>query len=315
VLLLLVAMAASLTVGSRPGTCSLCHSEISQASASSPHKAVSCYDCHVESAWDLPRQKLSEVFVMYRRAIVGGRPAGPVRQTARGACLDCHSDVEGSVSTGAYIRINHAACAQQASCDGCHTASAHGSTGRWLTGPVMGTCLSCHESKGISVDCGLCHLEPGKASLNSRAPWRVTHGPDWEKTHGLGDPSSCETCHEPSDYDSTGFCKECHKVDVPHPPDFGGSHGETATANREACHTCHDEESMCQGCHQIEMPHPADFTREHTDVAQGEQDQRCLRCHVEGDCLECHLNHIHPGGGKGVPVPWDTTNEGLRPTS
>ncbi len=314
-LLLVLALAASVTVGSRSGTCSRCHQGVAAAQGDTSHASIDCYECHVDGAWDLPRQKLAEVFLMYPRAVVGAGLTGPARQISRPPCLGCHPEIENTVSTGEYVRVDHANCAPQASCDRCHASTAHGSAVRWATGPVMDRCVGCHEAEGISTACDVCHLAGREARLNGRGPWQVTHGPDRERTHGMGDLSTCDACHPASTFDTTGFCAGCHGIDVPHTADFGGEHGRLAIADIDSCRTCHNQETLCDACHQMDMPHPAEFTAQHSRIATGDQDARCLRCHVSTDCAQCHTSHLHPGGSAGVPVPWRSTSEDRRPAA
>jgi hypothetical protein len=135
------------------------------------------------------------------------------------------------------------------------------------------------------------------------------HGANWKTTHGLGDQKSCATCH-PANY-----CQRCHKVPIPHPVDFGKTHGQIAMANNGACKVCHKSSKVfCDACHGgTVMPHPKGFTSLHTKVASSTKDPTCIRCHVDTDCEDCHRLHVHPGGSTGVPVPWTSTPEKLRP--
>jgi len=293
--------------GSQPRACTLCHGEQVDALKASAHATVNCYDCHLEEgAWGMLGQKAREIVWMYPAALVGKTPSGPVIMISRDRCADCHEATLESGTVGRPIRITHSECAPGASCDPCHAQTSHEGAVRWSTGVVMEECVECHKASKATTKCGSCHSEETSGELRARGPWQVTHGPGWRETHGMGNLPTCSTCHP------DGFCARCHGVDVPHPSDFGSTHGAIAEKDREACQTCHKDERLCDGCHQLEMPHPEEFVTGHREVAESTADARCFRCHVETDCDACHEMHVHPGGSKGVPVPWPLTDEGLR---
>ncbi|HET6351282.1 MAG TPA: hypothetical protein VFG89_04010 [Coriobacteriia bacterium] len=305
--LIVVVGLALVVLGSSPAVCATCHGAQAKALTMTVHKRIDCYACHLDTGWwSLAEQKGAEVFRMYPAAMMGRRPSGPVHQTAANRCLKCHQQVLSSMSSGTRIRLVHKQCAKDDSCDPCHVSTAHRKAVRWKTGAVMEACTSCHARKDVSVRCATCHVVTSNARGEYRSPWRVTHSKNWRRTHGMGDLYSCSICHE------QGFCAKCHGMDVPHSADFGGQHGAIALANPIACKRCHKGERLCVGCHQIEMPHPAGFAAKHKTIAEGTVDPRCFRCHVENDCDKCHEMHVHPGGSKGVPVPWTLTNPQFR---
>jgi len=163
----------------------------------------------------------------------------------------------------------------------------------------------CVNAVGVDLNTASAPLLARVSGLSGSVAKNVVQ---WRETHGMGDQDTCQTCH-PAD-----FCAKCHGVPVPHPIDFGASHGQAAIENPSACLTCHkSEETFCDTCHGTEMPHPADYIQAHVTIAQGDSDPRCIRCHVQSDCSACHALHTHPGGASGVPVPWTDTPEGRRP--
>ncbi len=302
VLALLVVVAVA---GSFPPACKLCHGVQAREVAATAHGATSCYQCHLgDGAWSLPGQKVSELAVMYPKALTGLGYRGPVVQTARTACLECHASVLKEPTASGGLRMNHATCAPGGSCDGCHAKVAHAKGARWSGEPTMEDCVACHTQQNASVECDTCHLETKERVVRARGPWQVTHGKDWQKTHGMGRTDSCATCH-PKD-----FCTKCHGVAVPHPAEFGATHGQLAVDDIDSCLQCHRSRRFCDACHGIAMPHPTGFLRGHAAQSRGTQDARCLRCHDPADCDNCHSNHVHPGGTKGVPVPWTYTGQG-----
>lgn len=282
---------ASVGVNSDAG-CALCHASQADALTQTAHAGVTCAACHAAS----PRQvsaRLDVVFRMVPRSITGVRLASAGRPIGRRACLDCHGAVlaEGKVMAGDGLRIEHAACADGALCAGCHSVSSHGTSTRVVRSAAMADCTGCHLTVGASTACDTCH-EGNMPSDRVRDPvWVRTHGPDWKELHGLGDLRTCAVCHAGTD------CEDCHGAGVPHPTDFGGTHGSYAIeSGTGGCLTCHESASWCANCHRVDMPHPDGFLQEHSGVAVGQEDPACTRCHPAEDCKTCHGFHVHPGG-------------------
>lgn len=299
----------SAIVGSIPNACSGCHRAHSRTLARSSHAKASCYDCHLDHGWwGLAEQKAVEFTRMYPAALLGRGLSGPVNATSRDACMRCHGSVLQRTVSANGLRVKHKSCANGPTCDGCHGEIAHGSAVRRHSRYEMEECVGCHERERGPKKCESCHVGERQKPRDIGGAWQVTHGPAWRKTHGMGDQRSCRTCH-PAD-----FCSTCHGVEIPHSADFGATHGDAARLDRKACMVCHKSaQAFCDECHTIEMPHPKDFLRRHSRLAEGEKDPVCRNCHVETDCDTCHRYHVHPGGGKGVPVPWSITPEELRP--
>jgi len=304
-------IAAITTIGSVPAACSACHTSQSSAMNETAHARLDCYSCHLTNgAWGFPESKSREFVRMYPAALMGRGLTQASATTARSSCLSCHEDILQQVTSGMWFRIDHRACAPAPTCDGCHARTAHGQSLRWQSGPVMGECVACHSERRVSIECDTCHTENERSrpTAAAKGPWQVTHGANWQQTHGLGDVESCGTCH-PNDY-----CVQCHGVAVPHPPDFGGTHGTLATAQPAVCVRCHQSRTdFCDACHTMEMPHPEGFLVAHSTLAENRTDDRCFRCHAATDCEACHAAHVHPGGGQGIPVPWSNTPERSRP--
>lgn len=298
-----VLFAAVVAAGSSPRACSACHGEIAKAQQASAHASTGCYRCHAPGIADKVAFKATELFVMYPAALTGGGLSGPVAETPRDGCLSCHRDVLDEVAPGnSGIRIDHAECAPGATCDSCHAPTAHGKQVRWARQPVMEDCTSCHKEQDASIECDTCHAGKLQTERLAAGPWQVTHGPDWEQVHGMGDLESCSTCH------AEDYCVKCHKVEVPHTKTFGSEHGAAAIADKKSCFDCHKSKAYCDSCHGIEMPHPAGFLERHSRVAVNVFDPACERCHAPEDCERCHKRHVHPGfareaAGLKPPVP------------
>lgn len=271
-------------------TCALCHSEHTAALDSTAHTHVSCYDCHVESAWKLPERKAAELFRMYPRALGGVRLDGPGQPLSRTGCTKCHDNGPAGTLESGGLRINHEACAgEPGRCGDCHGGVAHGDVVRWSRTPVMDDCLACHDEYGASLECDTCH--DGKLELQRLAsgPWQVTHGPNWQATHGMGNLGTCTACHEPAK------CVGCHNTEVPHPEAYLNTHGKDAVKPDAKCLDCHRTKGWCTSCHGVEMPHPNGFLPRHSEAAEGYNDPVCHACHAPADCRNCHVSHVHPG--------------------
>jgi len=38
------------------------------------------------------------------------------------------------------------------------------------------------------------------------------------------------------------------------------------------------------------------FTPIHASIVKQRGQAVCMRCHIEDDCTNCHIKHVHPGG-------------------
>lgn len=265
-----------------------------KALSQSSHAGSNCYACHAgASTGGWVGMKVREFTRMYPAALAGATVGGPSSTVERSRCLRCHAD-DMDLVTDVGVRIRHSTCAPTGSCDTCHSAVAHGAVTRWISEPSMEDCIACHRQSDAPTECDSCHADRAKKDRLASSPWAVTHGPDWQSTHGMGDLRSCDVCHKPSK------CASCHKIGLPHPPDFAGTHPQSAIAYRAACLQCHDVKRFCDQCHGVPMPHPSAFLKEHPKVVAGVDDLRCAKCHRVEDCVTCHVAHTHPGTTDGT---------------
>lgn len=273
--------------------CTRCHASQSSALARSPHKDVECATCHFSSRGSVP-SRFDVVARMLPNSLGHVRLEGPGRPVGSGACLQCHAKLlEGGVVSKNGLRIDHSQCAVSSACESCHGQSMHGSSMRLVRGPSMTECVACHVANKAPVECSTCHVGKLTTSLARDPDWARVHGPDWKTMHGTGDLRTCVSCH-PVD-----SCRSCHHIDFPHPANFGPTHGVLAeSVGTAACYSCHQGPAYCDGCHGVRMPHPAGFLQRHSKAATSVNDPKCLICHVLDDCVECHTNHVHPGGTK-----------------
>lgn len=292
-----LALVATIAAGSLPGACGSCHTmrPYAEGLEQTAHTGVGCYDCHLPAGdWDWPAFKMRELFSMYPASIVKAKLDGPATRTSRAMCLKCHKDVLEGVTDLNGLRIRHTTCAPANSCDGCHSAVGHGESTRWIAEPAMEDCIGCHRDENASTNCDMCHVGKTTAQRLTRGSWAITHGPEWQTTHGMGDLRTCDACHDDKK------CASCHGIKLPHPKDFGSTHPQAALEVPESCDTCHDRAAFCDACHGVPMPHPDDFLPKHSSLVTTTSDPTCIRCHKESDCNRCHVAHIHPGSTDGT---------------
>jgi len=286
-----VAVAAS---AARLPACASCHmkGEFATATEAGSHAAIPCASCHVPddvlSRTDYGLHVVSRTLVPFGGSV--GRGASGVPDSA---CLNCHSAVMESVSEANGLRIDHAKCSVGSQCTDCHSAVAHGEQVGWTRTYTMDECLHCHGQGDTVVKCDTCHENRRTKDRIVAGPWRVTHGPNWRKTHGMGDQFTCSACHP------QGYCTKCHGPGLPHGETFMIEHSNIAKTPEAKCTTCHGPE-FCTGCHGVQMPHPSKFTEEHSTIVKKDGEAVCRTCHSERDCSECHLLHVHPGGATGA---------------
>lgn len=270
--------------------CVSCHSDFAKARAKTAHASTRCLACHapgVSGRTGMAGQVLGR---MIPGTLLGRSLQGPAAEIPRKNCIACHSMLNRSVSSGSSgLRIRHMTCALDASCDTCHSTTAHGALIRWQRAPVMENCTACHAVQKAPLRCDVCHVGKSTQQRLTTGPWQVTHGANWKRTHGMGRLDSCVSCH-PADY-----CAHCHKVAVPHAANFGSQHGKAAIIDRSSCLLCHKTQVFCNACHGVEMPHPPGFFKSHSAVAKKVDGSVCHRCHTQETCDNCHVAHVHPG--------------------
>lgn len=271
--------------------CSSCHTEheFTSATMASSHASVECGSCHGANG---PVGRLNFAISHLGQMVTGSAETKrDVASVSNANCLSCHDQVIAQPVTASGINIDHALCAENTACTDCHSAVAHGEQTSWLRVYDMETCLSCH-AKQAATNCDLCHAGRRPANRIASGVFAVTHGPQWEKTHGMGDSATCSVCH------TAATCESCHGVGLPHDANFMKEHSTFATDDKAKCSSCHTER-FCSDCHGLAMPHPNKFVREHAQEARDDR-ELCNRCHVSSDCMTCHEKHVHPGGAIGA---------------
>jgi cytochrome c nitrite reductase small subunit len=269
-----------------PTVCVRCHEiEPSVASwRSSTHKGTDCMGCH-----DRPgvtghiATRLVALENLVRHARGGKLPTTAEPAVGNEGCIHCHKDQLQGVTESAAIRVRHADFVETGTrCTECHGEAGHGpALGR--TVPTMDKCVTCHDGSRAPSNCDTCHLSD-VATLGDIPS-------NYPKTQ-LDDPATCEGCH-PLD-----GCKECHRIDMPHPANFGDPalHAPLAAFEKkdEICLRCH-KITECATCHEgidVESgrwgPHGPEWKSGHqVNPPDGEW---CRGCHngAANMCLLCH---------------------------
>ncbi len=278
-----------------PAFCTVCHSGSAESLAESPHATTDCNTCHDRNGvLGIVESRLRVVSMVYRAPFVGvfGGAASDVMIDSDN-CVECHETLIPKTISRYGIRMNHRAPHVEGwTCTQCHRGASH--AGEVFSGASynMEMCLQCHSAGPQNLTtCTTCHDENGESRENRPiTPWAVTHGANWQSTHGMGDLNTCKTCHGPD------YCVACHNMQLPHQANFLGNHGATVLARETGdrdCTVCH-QGAACDNCHGIQMPHPADFVTEHQAASQ-ELGAVCERCHAPEQCNQCHTRHTHPG--------------------
>lgn len=271
--------------------CTSCHAmrPYADATAATPHRPTGCVGCH--STPGVFGMVVDGISLQRRaRGAVLGRPVQPAAWTGDSSCRSCHSDVEEQTVRGRNdISVRHRDF-YDTRCLECHSGTGHKLPKRVYAATLMEDCTGCHRVSYLNDEaCETCHASDWYAESSlTKTTWRITHGPQWEDTHGMGDLSRCSMCHPQS------YCVECHGTVIPHSSDWPSRHGRGLSYNaRTSCQKCHAE-SWCLACHGIEMPHASWFLRDHKEVAEQSGDELCLRCHDAAGCEGCHARAEHP---------------------
>lgn len=272
-----------------PGECVSCHTMASSEGdvVASAHAGVECASCHAGTTLtERVRFGYHQVYGM--RFPLVDLTDSVTSSVSDSACVSCHSGID-LVTESRGLRVMHDPCAEGSRCVSCHSPVAHPDAVSWPSTYAMERCLECHGAREASRSCETCHTGRIRQLIPSTGTFPITHGPNWESTHGMGEMSTCSTCH------AEDFCRPCHGPGVPHSNRFVSVHGPFAKSASAECLTCH-QESMCGDCHGYEMPHPVSFTEQHSTIVAEDGEAQCRYCHQPQDCITCHDMHVHPGG-------------------
>ncbi|MDR1413123.1 MAG: hypothetical protein LBJ07_04260 [Actinomycetes bacterium] len=303
--------------------CESCHQNQTTTQAEGAHRSLACKRCH-QAGGTIERLAMSQR-VMYGMVLQVIPLGDATVAVSNQVCESCHQSLVSDQQVEANgLRISHATCAKELQCVSCHGVTAHEVAAPWMKTISMEQCVRCHGQKQVfTAQCESCHIgsvtpqSPQVTTLSESASldrvssdeqtdqesaqvgvtsiFSMTHGADWKEKHGLGDTTTCASCHKTED------CRSCHGPLVPHDSYIIAQHGSAATAaGGNKCGTCHKDTKMCDSCHGLPMPHPKGFLKAHSSrIQQGALSRElCLNCHKETDCSNCHAGHAHPGGAR-----------------
>lgn len=210
-------------------------------------------------------------------------------------CPDCHSLLDAGIRGRDAIvpSFSHGFHLEQgAACADCHSVPTHTSDG--TRRPPMDKCFDCHSQEDTSApsgECSACHpdgfsLEPASHAEQDWLPVRdFMDAVQGEHTKASENDQECRFCHGPT------FCRDCHKMDMPHPSKWQENHAQTAQkVGGSACTFCHPDREACKACHHAGYEAGgAPWTEVHPTTAQNEGVEKCVGCHSTKTCAHCHV--------------------------
>jgi hypothetical protein len=291
--------------------CFSCHQEDYQEASEPNHVQAgfptTCELCHQPSHtdWEQARFVHSGAF-----PLVGAHAgqacrachANDVYKGTSPACYSCHrSDYEGTRDP------NHAAAGYPTACELCHRVS----DSSWDQGRDdhnvfvrVGThsiqpCAACHLNnvyRGTPRECYGCHNDN----------YAATRNPNHAAT---GFPTSCETCHRPTDgawtqgrFDhasafplvgihATQACAACHANNVYRgtPRDCYGCHSDNYAATKTPNHAAAGYSTSCETCHRAADTSWTKSSFNHASVFA------LVGTHATQACAACHVNNVYRG--------------------
>jgi hypothetical protein len=208
-------------------------------------------------------------------------------------CTSCHANVGGNVAV--YPDPTFCAVCHDGSVQPRVDYTPSPTNPRYVHDPDVAAdrCVTCHELDGPV----------------QRAVRPVSHDGAWESIHGreaAADPETCVTCHVRED------CLDCHRSGSAspaggyHETDFLSLHPASAYSRETSCADCHNNGAFCQTCHlgaglvtdgpTAKPFHDGTgvFVAGHGQAAR-QSLESCVSCHVETDCVRCHVS-INPHG-------------------
>lgn len=270
----------------------------------SKHKDVSCAECHQGD-----QSSVGYRFALVRdfyRSLAGAKSKSPdavrLQRPTRDACLKCHEEAW-SIDSAKLLRVPHPAHDRAADetrdCVKCHKWTAHVERyqEKHKNIPFTGICTSygCHVGTKSKNECRFCHHSQSFAE----AKWRDLHP---KVVQASGSSSCLDYCHE------TKQCRDCHTAGkepkmgkgsvsaavgsisrLHSEPKWLDKHGKKAREDRTRCFYCHGSDAECKECHSRRPKFhetKAVWLGRHQEV--GKDKSRCLACHTEKECSDCH---------------------------
>ena len=269
----------------------------------SVHRDLACNDCHTDKAraggprGRPHRRLLHEPVLGGPRACLhqdGEAPADGVPEVPQGRLeLGLKADSEGSAPRPPACEHREARMRHVPQVDGARR-SVHGEA---QDDAVLGVCATygCHAGWKSAEQCSTCH----HTLLDDKAAWTKDHP---KAVQAIGPNACLETCHDAAQ------CRLCHTtgkvpvftglaaqtglsaIETQHAKkDWMEQHGTLALADKAKCLVCHVSEGECDDCHALRSEVPrVDDHLDRRAQEPGKQKERCLACHKEAQCTECH---------------------------
>lgn len=273
-----------------------------KAWTTSSHKNVACAQCHVGATGALSRNA-SLIGEYYRVRPKALRPVMATLPPASAAgCRSCHKN-ERAFDVKRLMQVPHPAhpdlAKETRDCIKCHKWVAHSEKyqKKHKKMPFTGICTSfgCHAGTKTRSECRFCH----HSQAYKPAAWRNIHAKIVDK-RGQNNcldychkAAQCRTCHETgkNPFEEKGNApKQLTGLIARHSaPNWDQVHGKEAQADKERCFYCHGSAEACKDCH---SRRPAFHGPKSTWLGRhqkiGKNKARCLACHVQKDCNDCH---------------------------
>ncbi|CAG9608452.1 cytochrome c3 family protein [Pseudoneobacillus rhizosphaerae] len=319
----------------------------------SSHSEVDCVNCHTGSSKeDYAKAKANGLVQVFKKATnTYSAPIQMPDEIPNDACERCHNmDSRNVTPTGDIIIPHDKHKTENVACIQCHSGVAHGKIAerkvtfktdyeKWdekvghsimsersYVRPKMEKCMSCHESRDVTLECQACHTTGMYPKSHKKEEFKTAMHPQDAKK----DIGSCNKCHKymskneirgfekqpvytqilknekitkprvnAADYakDNT-FCQDCHMKKPPsHINGFVSLHGPIAKQNEQKCFACHNYQKTgknnitnvtCSSCHP--SSHGSDFRITHPIELPPNQklNQTCYQCHTKKVCTSCH---------------------------
>ena len=187
---------------SQPRFCASCHAMSKSYSSweKSPHRGVSCIDCHQRRGffgYVIGKVDLWRMAAMQ----ADGRTIDHIEASLdEEGCGQCHRAIYNRRIVSKSIRVSHAEFLSAGYlCIDCHGSIAHGD-GAGVSRPTMDKCATCHDGRRATADCSSCHAKDVGVAVR-----RPTD--DYPKAPLSS--ADCSGCHE------MASCNACHGIEMP----------------------------------------------------------------------------------------------------
>lgn len=202
----------------------------------------------------------------YRAAAIGENAALPIKYAGRGACRECHDDIDTT-----HSRARH----QTVACETCHgPAQAHISSGgeaKPIVPRERSFCSRCH-GYDVARPTGFPQIDP--AAHNPVKRCVTCHNPHEPVPPNV--PASCSACHgeiarvKAVSPHTELACTRCHETD--------DVHKDTPRLSRPSKPQTRE---FCGGCHARDAKSPKEIPR--VDLASHGRNYLCWQCHYPHD--------------------------------